>query len=83
VLGDAAHNFGTRGIHQPSELFQMFGNMPCVFGSLTGRSYQYGALDRITDRDQWTDRAAFLVIQSIRGSRGLGPNGSGLPGLHG
>jgi hypothetical protein len=83
VLGDAADNLGTRGIHQASELLQMFGNVPCVFGSLAGRSYQYGALHRIADRDHWTDRAAFLVIQSIRGLRGLGPDESAQLGLHG
>jgi hypothetical protein len=34
----------------------MFGDVPCVFGSLPGRSYQYGALDGIADWDQWSDR---------------------------
>ena len=83
MLGDAAYDFGTGGVHQPGELFQMFGDVPCVFGSLTGRSHQHGALDRVADRDHWSDSGTFLVIESIRESRGLGPDGSRQLGLHG
>ena len=30
VLRDAAHHFGTGGVHQPGQLFQMFGDVPRV-----------------------------------------------------
>ena len=70
VLRDPAHDFGAGRVHQPGELFQMFGDVPCVFGSLAGRGHQHGALDRIADRDHWSDRGTFLVIESSRAWRG-------------
>jgi hypothetical protein len=67
VLRDSAHDFGTGSVDEPGELFQMFGDVSCVFGSLTWRGHQYGALDGIADGNHWSDSGTFLVIESIRG----------------
>jgi hypothetical protein len=65
VLRNAAHDFGPRGVDQASQLFQMFDDMPCVFGSLAGRSHQHRALDGIADRNQWSDSRTFLVTEFV------------------
>ena len=67
LLRDAADDFGAGGVHQPGQLFQVLGDVPRVGRPLAGRGHQHGALDRIADRDQWSDRGTFLVIESMPG----------------
>lgn len=83
MLRNASHDFSTGRVYQPGQFFQMFSDVPCVFRSLAGRSHQHRALDRIADRNQWSDRGTSLVIKiapELRCSRPsesveLGPHG--------
>src|SRR6476660_118267 len=49
VLGDAAYNLGAGSIHEPGQLFEVFGNVPRVGRALAGSGYQHHALDRVAD----------------------------------
>ena len=83
MLRNASHNFSAGSVYQPGQFFQMFRDVPCVLRSLAGRSHQHRALDGIADRDQWSDRGTFLVIEIAVELRCFRPSGSAELGLRG
>ncbi len=60
MLRDAAHDFGTGRVHQASQLFKVFAYVPRVGRSFSRGGNQDGALDRVANRDQWSDTGTFL-----------------------
>ena len=69
LLRHAPDDFGPGRVHQPGELFQVFGDVPGVGTALPRGGDEHRALDRIPDLDRClADRPSFLV-SGCRGSR--------------